>query len=523
MNADGRSLDTTMSAPRVDFPAKTNTSKSDWVAALRYYFGVGVGMPRDWHAQMRLSDLSKVAETLRTIVIAPTNDAAIAALMAFEPMLSIKNTARICHTGNFLFALQQAKKYDTMEVVVLNWTRPPTAGNYWHREEFPRSLFEPPDPPPGVPITSVCRRVLTPIDGLGGLAVRVSCIDTAGRQTPIAVIAVGQGVEVQLELHVFNGCNNGVVGGLYLEQEITSRDTIEKTRGFPITPSAFFLLRGTAGPKPPLFKIEVNWFFDEWPGSKTKRLATLKNGGYLLGIDNSAKSAAVFQLNLTQNSYGIEEVPLLDDGKTPTRLLCKMPFDVAADLSGQSKSARYTLLDSVFDREQQCLYVAYELTDSSKTVNVRKVLRTPAAQSSSSSSSSTSSSTSVVPEFLQTEMIYRRVKPLERAQTYSFRRENTFVIAKLGVGFETNNLAPLPKTPPGKSPQSPIEVYGSKRTELDAAYVVPLEQSPAFGGQAYLVPLSDDDSSGRGSASSSGSSGGGGVAKASTSTQTGKK
>lgn len=461
-----------------EFPAADNTNASDWARALSGFFGVGKGVPTDWWIVLGLDPLKKRVATLRQMVAAKTNEEIVKILNDFDPQLALKRNARIAHTGNFLFALQDAKKVEEVEIVVLNWTQGSGSISYTNRKLSPRANFRPND----ITTADLCRICLVPIEETFGMSVRVMCLDGRDRPTFVAVIAAARGIDPVLEIFVFSGCERGIVAGSYLNQPPNTRQKIADTAGFPYTHTVFFIHRSLANKQTKLY-IDVNSDFDDWKGKRTKRLANLNDGGHLLGVDNSDKTTAVFQLNYN-GEFGIEEVLLFDDGKSATRMICTVPFEFAKDFNSRQKDARFILLDSSYDHKDHVLYVAYEDRGPGNTVNVRKVPR--------------GFGQTKVPDFMSLPLVYNKAKPLKNHYSYSFRAGDVFVIAKQNIGFETILLKPPAQIPaqPGRqvpSVVSTIEEYPTMRPDLENVHLVPRAYDASFKRLSNTNIRNNDD------------------------------
>lgn len=453
------------------FPADDSTVAGDWSFALAEFFGVGRGVPPDWWTKLPVGELAKRAKLLRSALKAPTNAEVARLFTQFEPALALQPSARIVHTGNFLFAMQTAAVADKFEVIVLNWTQTQSAQNYITRDLFKRSDFT---PNVASSPNEICRISLTPIEETFGMAVRATCHDSNDKPTFVSVIAVGLGT-TGMELFVFSGCEDGVAGGSFLNVAPNKRKTIEQTFGFPYTNTVFFIHRTRGVGTKNALRIGVNSNFDDWQGRRSKRLQQLQEGGFILGVDNSKDSTALFQINIVDGEFGIEEVPLLDDGVKPTRLICTLDVDMATNLSKNKPGSRYVLVDSSYDHIDHVLYVAYEDRGSANTINVRQIPRDLRRE------------TSRPPDFLQTKLVNSRVKSAT-SHSYSFRLGNELVVAKQGTGFET-----IPLSVRVNDPRRSIETYASRRENLENVYVVPRKNNATFNGQVFRRRFADDD------------------------------
>lgn len=461
-----------------EFPSADNTTPADWARALSGFFGVGKGVPTDWWIVLGLEPMKKRVATLRQMVAGKTNEDIVKTLNDFEPRLALKRNARIAHTGNFLFALQDAKKVDEVEIVVMNWTQATGSVSFMNRKFSPRSNFRPND----ITTADLCRICLVPIEETFGMSVRVMCLDSTDKPTFVAVIAAGRGIDPVLEIFVFSGCEHGIVAGSYLNQPPNTRQKIADTAGFPYTHTMFFIHRPVSEKKVKLF-INVNSDFDDWKGKRSKRLGVLNDGGFLLGIDNSDKTTAVFQLNYN-GQFGIEEVMLFDDGTSKTRLICTVPFEFAKDFNSRQKGAQYVYLDSSYDHKEHVLYVAYEDRGSAKTVVVRKVPR--------------AFGETKVPDFMSLPLAYNKAKPLKNRYSYSFRAGDVFVIAKQNIGFETISLKTpnlIPIAPGREIPGviSTIEEYPTMRPDLENIHLVPRAYHASFKRLSNTNIRNNDD------------------------------
>ena len=448
------------------FPSPNSTNAADWGRALSGFFGVGKGMPTDWWMALGLDELKKRTVVLREMVVAKTNEDIVKLLNLMGPALALKRNARIAHTGNYLFVLQDAKKVEDVELAVLSWTQPRSSPSYIYGKRVKRSNFVPKD----ITTADVCRICLMPIEETFGMSVRVTCLDGSDRPTFVAILAVGRGIDPVLDIFVFSGCERGIVAGSYLIHAPNTRQKIADTLGFPYTHTIFFIHRSLADKKTQLY-VNVNSDYDDWAGRTFKGVSNLMDGGHLLGIDNSTQTAAVFQLNYVNGEFGIEEVPMTDKNTSKTRFICTVPFEFAKDFNSRKKDARFILLDSSFDHRDQTLYVAYEDRSSANTVNVRKVPRT--------------SSQCKTPDFMNLPLVYYKAKPLKNHYSYSFRAGDTFVVAKQNIGFETILLKSrtLPTSQPGQKQAevvSLIEEYPTMRPDLDNVHLVPRAYDASF-------------------------------------------
>lgn len=455
-------------ASRPKFPDKDSTNKGDWAFALETFFAVGRGVPRDWWNFLSLEQLSGRANLLREILRAPSNGQITSLLNAHEPRLQLRIDARVVHTGNFLFILQDTNKFDVSEVVVMNWTQPTDGAFYIERENFKSSSF--------VPNTenrvSGCRLSLTPIEETFGMAVRATCNDSSDRPTFVSVIAVTAAIGA-MAITVHGNCEGGLVAGSYMNHAPRRNVSIVATNGFPYTSTVFFLFRDRKGMQAVLRFAENDVNEDLWRGRKTARRATLENGAFLLGVDNSSKSTAVFQVDAVGGAFGIYEVPIFDDGSTPAPLICKMDLDVLDMLNRHRDGAQYVLIDSSFDHIDNILYVAYEDRRPQATIiNVRAIPR----------------KSSTPPDFFDTKVVFSRIKPARSQYSYSFRLGNEFVIAEQGKGYET---IPLSERPPS-APRS-VTLYSSTRVDLEKVYVVPRENNGSFSVFVSRFAIDDDD------------------------------
>jgi len=446
------------------FPA-ANASAKDWTKALELYFGVGHGMPLDWHVPLPARRLAAIAQLLRDVVLAPNNAAAIALFNKFEPQLELRADAVVCHAGNFLFAMQDVANSDQTELIALNWTQLLGSVSYIAHTKVPRASVSRKG-------AERCFRTLLPVQETSGMAAYVNCTLDDGRTVPTAVIVVDQSIPVggdpyTLHLRVFSNCDLGFACGHYIVGDLTTRGTIAETRGYPQSRDIFIVTRGHIdGAGQISTRVSSNNPYDAWPISK-EAMASIKAGqGLILATDNSSQNEALFQLSV--DGAGIDEVSF---GRRGMRRICSLPPQLGADFQMPAPTGlRYRFIDASVGRGADYLYVAYEAVEGgAPTIAVRRISRkqaTPAA-------------------FLKGELSYSETKKASERAIYAFRRGNTFVAALQGRGFETTPL--VAGSTEGR------ELYPSARANLAQIYVVPLKNDASFKGRAFLRQLDDDD------------------------------